>query len=111
LQKALKLIVREMKRLASAPVPGAELRRARDYLIGQLDLSLENSENQMMWAGEQWLGYGKIFHPSEVKKRLGEVNSAAIRTAARQLFRPDRFTLALVSPLKSTGGLEKILSA
>jgi predicted Zn-dependent peptidase len=76
-----------------------------------MDLSLENSENQMMWAGEQWLGYGKIVKPDEFKKRLSEVNPAAIRAAARRFFRPDRCNLALVSPLKSAEGLEKILAA
>ncbi len=110
LEKTLKIIVREMKRLASELAPPAELRRARDYLAGQMDLSLENSENQMMWAGEQWLGYGRILKPDEFKKRLGEVNPAVVRAAARQFFRPDRFNLALISPLKSTAGLEKILT-
>ena len=38
LEKTLKLLLREMKRLASELVPTAELRRARDYLVGQLDL-------------------------------------------------------------------------
>jgi predicted Zn-dependent peptidase len=110
LEKTLKIIMLEMKRLTSELVPAAELRRARDYLIGQMDLSLENSENQMMWAGEQWLGYGKIIKPEEVKKSLSEVGAAEIRAVARQFFRPERFNLALVSPLKSADGLEKILA-
>ncbi|HWD19178.1 MAG TPA: pitrilysin family protein [Verrucomicrobiae bacterium] len=101
LARVMKTILREMKRLTEELVPAAELRRAREYLVGQLDLSLENSENQMMWLGEQWLGYGKIFAPEEVKKRLGEVKPAEIRAAARAFFRPDRYNLALVSPLKS----------
>jgi predicted Zn-dependent peptidase len=110
LEKALKIIVRELKRLATDLASPAELRRARDYLTGQMDLSLENSENQMMWAGEQWLGYGKIVKPDEFKKRLGEIGPSAIRAAARRFFRPDRYSLALVSPLKSATGLEKILN-
>jgi predicted Zn-dependent peptidase len=111
LEKALKLILREMKRLAVERVPAAELRRARDYLLGQLDLSLENSENQMMWAGEQWLSYGKIIHPDEFKKRLGAVTAGQVRSAAEEFFQPGRLSLALISPLKSAAGLEKILAA
>jgi predicted Zn-dependent peptidase len=110
LEKTLKLILREINRLASDLAPTAEFRRARDYLTGQMDLSLENSENQMMWAGEQWLGYGKIIKPDEYKKRLCEVRPSAVRAAAQRFFRPDRLNLALVSPLKSAGGLEKILA-
>jgi predicted Zn-dependent peptidase len=111
LEKTLKLIRRELTRLSAQLVPLAELRRARDYLVGQLDLSLENSENQMMWAGEQWLGYGKIAHPDEFKKRLSAVTPQQVRAAAREFFRPDRYSLALISPLKSASGFEKLLAA
>lgn len=111
LHKALKIIRRELQRLTKELIPAAELRRATDYLCGQLDLSLENSENQMMWLGEQWLGYGKIISPLQVKKRLSEVKASEVRAAARDFLKPDRFTLALVSPLKSEAGLEKILVA
>jgi predicted Zn-dependent peptidase len=110
LEKTLRIILREMRRFTEQTVSAAELRRASDYLAGQIDLSLENSENQMMWAGENWLGYGKIVPPSQVKKRLAEVTATEIRAAARDIFRPERFTLALVSPLKSAAGLDKLLA-
>jgi predicted Zn-dependent peptidase len=110
LEKILKIMLREIKRLTVELVPAAELRRARDYLIGQLDLSLENSENQMMWVGEQWLGYGKILPPERLKQRLGEVTPRDVRAVAREFFRPEQFNLALVSPLKSPGKVEKLLA-
>jgi predicted Zn-dependent peptidase len=110
LQKTLRIIMREIQRLKEQLVPPSELRRASDYLAGQIDLSLENSENQMMWIGEQWLNYGKITPPSQIKKRLGEVSAAQIRAAARDFFQPDRFALALVSPLKTTRDLGAILT-
>ena len=53
----------------------------------------------------------RCFPPSQVKKRLGEVTATEVRTAARDIFRPERFTLALVSPLKSAAGLDKLLAA
>src|ERR1700684_137000 len=100
-----------MKRLTSELAPAAELQRAKDYLCGQMDLSLENSENQMMWAGEQWLGYGRITKPDAFKKRLSKVTPSEVRAAAETFFRPDRYNLALISPLKSAKGLEKILAS
>jgi predicted Zn-dependent peptidase len=109
LEKSLKLILREMQQLAQRPPPASELRRARDYVIGQLDLSLEGTENQMMWIGENLLAYGKIFRPSEVKQRLTEVTAGQIRAVAREFFRPERLSLALVSPLKTAHRLEKHL--
>jgi predicted Zn-dependent peptidase len=110
LPQALKLITQELQRLSTTSVSPAELRRARDYLIGQIDLSLEGTESQMMWLAEHLLGYGKIVSPSEIKERLWAVKAHEIRAAARDFFRPERLNLALVSPLKTATRLTRLLS-
>ena len=60
----------ELRRLRDKAPTAGELRRARDYLIGQLELSLESTENQMNWVAEQLLGFDKIIPPDQVKKLL-----------------------------------------
>jgi predicted Zn-dependent peptidase len=110
LTKALRLIMVELRRCTRVAPTSTELRRARDYLIGQLDLGLESTENQMTWIGEQLLAYGKILSPAEAKRHLGEVTTAQIRAAAREFIRPQRMSLAVVSWLKSAHGLADLLS-
>jgi predicted Zn-dependent peptidase len=109
LSKTLKLIMRELKQLTRTPPGAVELRRARDYVIGQLDMSLEGTDSQMMWLGENLIGHGKIIAPREIKRRIGKVTAAEIRAAARDFFRPERLNLALVSPLKSARSLAGLL--
>ncbi|HEX3797902.1 MAG TPA: pitrilysin family protein [Verrucomicrobiae bacterium] len=109
LEKTLKLIMRELSVLAKSLPSEAELRRARDYVIGQIDLSLESTDSQMMWLGEQLIGYDKTIAPEEIKQHIREVRASEIRSVARDFFRPDRLNLALVSPLKSDQGLVKLL--
>jgi predicted Zn-dependent peptidase len=109
LQRALKLVMAELDRLRTQLVTAPELRRARDYLIGQIDLSLESTENQMMWLAEQMLGYGRTVAPHHIKRRLAEVRPREIREAANVFFRPERMSLALVSPLRSEKRLVRLL--
>ncbi len=109
LPKTLQLIARELRRIREKAPSAAELRRAQDYVIGQIDLSLEGTENQMNWLGEQLLGYGRTFRPAEVKRRLREVTASEIRAVARDFLRPERMNLALVSPLKTVGRLARLL--
>lgn len=109
LEKALKLILKELRAFIAKPPNAAELKRARDYLIGQLDLGLEGTENQMTWMGEQWLGYGRILRPADIKRQIAEVKAADIRAVARDFFRSERLNLALVSPLKSAQKLAACL--
>jgi predicted Zn-dependent peptidase len=106
LPRAWKLIVRESRRFTEAAPGAKEMREARDYLLGQMDLSLEGTESQMMWLGDHWLAYGKILPPAETKRRLSEVTAGEVRRVAREFLRSERLCLALVSPLKSARSLE-----
>ncbi len=101
LHRTLRLILRELRKLTDSPPGGAEVRRARDYVLGQMDLGQESTDSQMNWVGEQLLGYGRVFRPAEVKRRLNLVTPADIREVARAFFLPEHLNLALVSPLKS----------
>ena len=64
----------------------------------------------MNWIGEQLLGYGKIFSPNQVKRRLARVTASEVRAVAESFFRGDRLNLALVSPLKSAKHVKRLLS-
>ncbi len=109
LPAVLALVMRELRRFKEQPPCAAELRRARDYVIGQIDLGSESTETQMNWLGEQLLGYGRISTAAHLKARLRRVTAAEIQGVARELFRPERLNLALVSPLKNGRQLEGVL--
>jgi len=109
LLQTLRLILRELRRFRQTTPGAGELRRARDYVIGQIDLGLESTDNQMSWIGEQWFGYGRIVPPAEIKRRLREVTAGEIRSVARDFFQPQRLNLALVSPRQSTRDLAPLL--
>jgi predicted Zn-dependent peptidase len=105
----LRLILRELRRLREQPPGAAELRRARDFVIGQIDLGLESADNQMNWLGEQWLGFGQIATPRTIKRHFRAVTADQVRAVARDFFRPDRLNLALVSPRGSGRDLTPLL--
>ena len=97
---AMVLIRRELRRCTSTLPTIKELRQARDYLVGQLDLTLENTENHMMWLGDHLLGYGKAHSRDDIAKRVSAVTAAQVRAVAREFLKPERLSVAMVSPLK-----------
>jgi len=110
LQPTLKLVMKECRKLTERAPTKSEVKRGCDYLIGQMELSLESTTNQMMWIGEQWLGYGRILSADTVKQRIAAVTPAQIRKVACDFLRPENLCLALVSPIKSSRGLISILN-
>jgi len=111
LTKALDLIRRELRRCTSTLPTIKELRQARDYLIGQLDLTLENTENHMMWLGDHLLGYAKVHSRDDIAKRVGTVTAAQVRAVAREFLKPERLSVAMVSPLKDERVVSRSIDA
>lgn len=110
IRPALKILVRELRRLTERPPSEGELRRAKAFLHGQLDLHLENTENHMIWLAEQWSAFGRIAPATRIQDEIAAVTAAQVRAAARAYIRPDRLSLAIISPTRPWPGLEALLA-
>lgn len=96
--KALELTLRELARLREKPVSRHELRRAKDYAIGQLRLSLESSTSQMLWIGENLMGYQKFTQPERVIRNLEKVTPEDVHRVANRVLRQKAASVAMVVP-------------
>jgi predicted Zn-dependent peptidase len=96
--KALQLILKELDRFRQRPVSASELKRAKDYVIGQLRLGLESTSNQMMWIGENVLSRGRVIDPEETIQATEAVSAEQIQKLAKTFFKPSRLSIAMVAP-------------
>jgi len=112
IEKALTLIHQTLNEFKEKKASRKEMRQSRDYLIGQLDLHLENTENHMIWLGEQILGYGTCFPVETIRDRLTRTTPDQIRAAARNYFLPKNLNLAVVGKVakKRFSGIHQWLS-
>jgi predicted Zn-dependent peptidase len=108
--KAFDLIVRELNQLKLKKVGASELRRAKDYAIGQLRIGLESTTNQMMWVGENMMNFGRFIQPDEVIQSIEKVTDKDISKVANEILDADRLSVAMVTPNGETGHEEHLLS-
>ncbi len=109
LQRALRIIFDELERICHKPPSVPELRKARDYTIGQTLMGLESTTNQMMWMGESILGYGKVLDPAEIEQRILAVTPEDVRSVACHCLRKARLGLAVVGPVKDAETVRALL--
>ncbi len=107
LERAMRMILREMESICAKAPSRAELKKAQDYTIGQTFMGLESTSNQIMWMGESLLGYGKILDPTEIERKILAVTPADIQRVACHCLNRVRLGVAVVGPLKDE---EKIRS-
>ncbi|MGC8828546.1 MAG: M16 family metallopeptidase [Verrucomicrobiia bacterium] len=103
--KAIQLILKELRKIKAKPPSKREVETAKNYLIGQLELSLESTENHMNWLGEQLVGYNTIIASDEVVKNIMAVTPEDLQQVAIDFIKPQKAAIALVSSLKSDKGL------
>ena len=95
---ALKLTARELRRVIDKKVGAQELKRTKEYLLGNFRLGLEGTGSQMMFIGESLLNYGRVVHPEETITGLQAVTADDVQRVAADVFDPSRMTLSLVVP-------------
>jgi predicted Zn-dependent peptidase len=110
LPKALGLALQELKKISRKPPSSVELRRAKDYSIGQMRLGLESTSNQMMWVGEHLLAYGFIHTPEEIERKIGAVTAEKVQSIATDLFRDNRLNAAVITPSKDERSINNLLT-
>ena len=97
------LVLEELRRMKEEPVGAAEIQLAKDHLKGNLMLSLESSSSRMSNLARQEIYFGRQFDLDEIIAGIDEVRSADLQALARDLFDPERCTLAV---LGNTGGAD-----
>jgi predicted Zn-dependent peptidase len=99
LQSALRAIHKELDKLRTRPPGRKELRQAQEYTVGQNELALESTTNQIMWMGESLLAYGSVIDPDEVQACFKRVTGDQIQEVANLCFAPQKMGLGLVGPV------------
>ncbi len=109
-EEAVEAIVGELRKLRDVPVPVEEFERTKELRKGRLLMGLEDSRSVASWIGSQELTYGEIKTPEEVMAKIEAVTIDDVQALSSELFRSDRLSLALVSPLSESEPYEKLLT-
>jgi len=81
------LCVEELRNVKQAPVPDAELQRAKDHLKGSLMLSLENTASRMSHIARQEIYFDRQFGLDETLQGIERVMAADVQRVAADLFK------------------------
>ncbi|MBQ9727060.1 MAG: insulinase family protein [Kiritimatiellae bacterium] len=109
--KGLALVARELRAFAEKGPGAREFADARRALAGMQRLGGETSASQMSWILSKLRWFGRVETPDEVVARLLAVRPEEVRDLARDLFRPDNLSLALVMPRGGADTPETLLDA
>lgn len=97
-EEALRTILGELKKIITNPPARDELNRAKEFYLGQMELSLENTMNHMLWIGESIVCLGRCKTPKEVIEHVRKIDAGDLRRVAQNTFKPSICNFAAVGP-------------
>lgn len=106
---AIEAIRYEYDHLAAEGVEEAELEKAKNYLLGKIDLRTEDTENVAHWFGKNPLLHGKTISYAERQAAIAAVSTADVQALAQEIFRSEHYRLAGIGPAIDQAALEKLL--
>ncbi|MBF0479040.1 MAG: insulinase family protein [Candidatus Omnitrophica bacterium] len=99
LVQAFDLIVKELNKVKKYGVTEDEFTRAKDYLVGQLLLSLEDTMDHMLWMAEWVMQHNKVKTVKEVLDDFAKIKRQDIQAIAQEIIDENKFNLAIVGPV------------
>ena len=103
--EAIKLILKELKDITDKLVSFDELRRAKEFALGQLMLSLEDTMDNMLWIGESVVSLDKVYSLKEIIKGIQTVSRKDIRIVSQEIIKGEHLNLAVIGPVKKNKNL------
>ncbi len=100
LEKTVKVIIAQLRKLTKKLVPATELTKAKEYMKGHTVLGLESSDSIANYLISQETVKGYIRTPDDAAKKIDAVTAADIRRVAQELFVTEQLNLAIIGPHK-----------
>ncbi|MGD8368044.1 MAG: pitrilysin family protein [Desulfobacterales bacterium] len=95
----VELLLTHLRQLASAPVSQSELTDAKEFTKGNLLLSAESVDNQMVRIAQNEIHFGRNIPMGEVVSAVDSVTSEEIQVLARSILAENPMALTLLGPV------------
>ncbi len=91
-KRCISLMMKEFEVMKEIRMGDIQLKKAKQQIIGQLAISVENLENQMLSLGKSYLVYGKVDSMETIYKKIESITSAQLRDVANEILDKDKLS-------------------
>jgi predicted Zn-dependent peptidase len=97
-KEVLEIINREIKRIQTTKLTATELKRAKEFLIGNFRLGQEKVVSKLFCYGTSMLTFDKLILPQEQIDGINKVTIADIQKVAKAIFTEKNRSISWVNP-------------
>lgn len=110
IEEGLEVILAEIDRITKEKVDEGELKKAKEMTRGRLALRQESTNFLAEYFGTEFVVERKIETFEDFLEKIEAVSADEVREVARELFRKEKFNLAIIGPFKDPDKFLKIIA-
>ena len=109
IELAVETIWSELRRIATEPVPGDEIAKAKRYITGRTVLGVEDARGMILHGLRRALIEGAPVELEEIFAGIEAVTAGDVARVADDLIRRDHAALAVIGPFDEADGLREAI--
>lgn len=98
IEKAIKLIEKELKKIRDQKIGPIQLQQAKNKFIGQIALSEENRMGLIISMSKSLLDFNRVDSLDEVFAKINKVSASQILEIANEMFEPQSLSSLIFNP-------------
>jgi len=110
IEKTIRAVLEEYKRIRDEGVAPQELRRVKDQIRGRTSIALEASNAVANLVGQEEMMTARPLTIDEIFDKIEAVTSDDISRVSREMMKSERLNLALIGPFENKAPFEGILA-
>lgn len=91
--KTLRLINKELEKFTQNPLAEKTLQKFKQQMKGQLAITCDSNQNEMLSIGKMLLNFGKVDTLQDTYKTIDEISSKEILEVAQEIFVPEKLSI------------------
>jgi len=91
--KCKSLVFKELTRVSNTLPSASALKTAKKQLLGQLAISSDNGEAQVLSMGKNLMVYGDVPDQAQIRAKVEAITAEEFKQAAVEIFNPDRLSI------------------
>ena len=104
---SLSLILTELRKLKNEHVSISELQDAKEYTKGNILLSSESTDNQMVRIAQSEIHFGRYVPLAEIIENINKTTIDDIKTLCKEMFEGVKPAAALLGPMETLKNIEE----
>ena len=110
IEKTIRAVLEEYKRIRDEGVAPQELRRVKDQIRGRTSIALEASNAVANLVGQEEMMTARPLTIDEIFDKIEAVTSDDISRVSREMMKSERLNLALIGPFEDRAPFEELLA-